>query len=85
MYKRQQQCIPAGEYLRKVKPFEVVAYKPKAGAQKSSGGAKGPKYEFTNRSLQENEVASILDLPPRFKLRPFEEAEIDAINAGGAL
>ncbi|CEP62989.1 alpha-ketoglutarate dehydrogenase subunit KGD4 LALA0_S06e08482g [Lachancea lanzarotensis] len=80
-----KECEPAGDFHSKLKPFEVVPYKTNKSAQKGAGAKTGSNYTFTSRPLKENEVDSIFDLPTRFQLRPFAEAEIDSINAGGAL
>ncbi|SCU95580.1 LADA_0G16358g1_1 [Lachancea dasiensis] len=79
-------CQPAGDFLSKLQPFQVIPYKnKKASPGKSAAPQSGSKYEFVSRPLQENEVSSIFELSPRFKLRPFDESEIESINAGGAL
>ncbi|SCU87951.1 LANO_0D00606g1_1 [Lachancea nothofagi CBS 11611] len=78
-------CVSAKDFLSKLKPFEVVPYKTKKPSQKPAGGNVGRAYEFVSRPLHENELASISELPVRFKLRPFEDVEMESINAGGAL
>ncbi|SCU82863.1 LAFA_0D00474g1_1 [Lachancea sp. 'fantastica'] len=77
-------CVPAGEFLSKLRPFEVVPYKTKKSVAKGAGASTGSNYTFTSRPINENEVDSIFNLPKRFQLPPFAEAEMDAINAGGA-
>ncbi|KAM3160356.1 37S ribosomal protein YMR-31, mitochondrial [Lachancea thermotolerans] len=78
------QCLPAAEYLSKLKPFEVVSYKVKNTPKKGVSETDKRRLTFTDRALHENEVASVLDLPQRFRVRPLEDPEIDVINAGGA-
>ncbi|CUS24232.1 LAQU0S14e03158g1_1 [Lachancea quebecensis] len=79
------QCLPAAEYLKKLQPFEVVSYKVKSTPKRGISGTDKRGYTYTDRALQENEVASVLSLPKRFRVRPLEDPEIDVINAGGAL
>lgn len=69
---------PVSEFLKNYKPFQVFSYKnPKSTSATS-------KYQYTDRPLKENEVASTAELPPRFQYRPLDEAELEAINSGGA-
>ncbi|CCF60082.1 hypothetical protein KAFR_0J00140 [Kazachstania africana CBS 2517] len=72
-------CLPASEYLSKVKPFVVVPYR-----NSQVGTSLTERYKFVDRSLKDNEVASVNDLPLKFHLKPIEESEIDLINSGGA-
>lgn len=79
-------CVNAADFLSKLKPFQITPYKDPKKA--SSSGSKNPsskKYQYVQRSLEANEVASIFDLPQRFKFKPLQDNEIDTINAGGAL
>ncbi|SCW02953.1 LAFE_0F17920g1_1 [Lachancea fermentati] len=78
------ECIPAGEFLSKLKPFKVVPFKGQ-GARNKVGENSNKAYKFTDRPLKEDEVASIFELPSKFHFRPIDSAEMDAINAGGAL
>lgn len=81
-------CSTVEEVAKKWLPFKVVPYvnsNKSASGKGSSTKAAGnsPKYVFKNRPLEENEVGSISQLPPRFKLRPMDEQEIEIINGGG--
>ncbi|SCU86339.1 LAMI_0D01640g1_1 [Lachancea mirantina] len=82
-----EECVSAADFLAKQKPFRVVAYKASQAPKKDGSRPTDlhQKYAFKDRPLQENEVASILDLPARYRMPPMDELEIDAINAGGAL
>lgn len=70
---------PVSEFLKNYKPFQVIPYK-------NAGGNKvlSSKYQYTERPLKENEVASTAELPPRFQYKAIDEAELEAINSGGA-
>lgn len=83
-------CVPVADFLSKLRPFVVVPFKTpgKAKAKSpvvpSSSGTNG-KYVFANRPLEEDEVSSISQLPARFRYKPIDELESEAINGGGAL
>lgn len=91
-----QDCVSAGEFLSKLKPFQVVPYH--GGASRGASGSaaatgKSPaatdknksRYVFQNRPLKDNEVGSIAELPSRFRGRPISDLEAEAINGGGAI
>ena len=71
-------CLPAGEFLKKLRPFKVVPYKTKAAPKSDS------RYEFRDRPLQEGELTNFSDLPARFRFKGISESEAEAINGGGA-
>lgn len=77
------ECSSINEIVGKWIPFQVVPYKNPQASKAAS--AESSKYAFSDRPLQENEVASISQLPARFKMRPMDDIEIDAINNGGVL
>lgn len=89
-----QGCVPAGDYLSKLKPFEVVPYHG-TGSSSAPAAAHGKaakatdknssRYVFQSRPLKENEVGSIFELPARFRPKPINEIEAEAINGGGAI
>ena len=88
-----QGCVPAGEFLSKLKPVEVVNYRgsssqpQKAASGKSTGAGdkNSSRYVFQNRPLKDNEVGSIFELPTRFRVKPISDIEAEAINGGGAV
>ena len=85
------ECLSVDQVLSKQLPFVVVPFnKP---ATKSTGststtksaaaGVAAPsKYVYTERPLKDGELSSIFELPPRFRYKPIDEAEVDAINQG---
>lgn len=72
------ECLPAGEFLKKLRPFKVVPYKTKAAPKSDS------RYAFTDRPLQEGELTDFSQLPSRFQFKGISDAEADTINGGGA-
>lgn len=84
-------CLPAGEFLSKLRPFKVVPYdNPGKGANKSASSSLGAatqnksKYSYVDRPLEKNEVSAVSQLPPRFRFKPIDDNEADVINGGGA-
>ena len=90
------ECLTVDQVLSKQLPFVVVPFKGSttksagsgsgsgaASTAKSAGAAAAPsKYVYTERPLKEGELSSIFELPPRFRYKPIDEAEVDAINQG---
>lgn len=72
---------PVADFLKNYTPFQVTPYKNPKG---SSGAPAGSKYQYTERPLKEGEVSSTAELPLRFQYKLIDEAELEAINSGGA-
>ncbi|KAL3229291.1 Alpha-ketoglutarate dehydrogenase subunit 4, mitochondrial [Nakaseomyces bracarensis] len=75
------QATPVADFLKNYKPFQIFPYK---NPNASSAVGSGSKYQYTERPLKENEVASTAELPARFQYKPIDEAELESINSGGA-
>ncbi|CCK70048.1 alpha-ketoglutarate dehydrogenase subunit KGD4 KNAG_0D02990 [Huiozyma naganishii CBS 8797] len=76
-------CIAVDAFLKKQTPFVVEKVQAHAQAQAQTKAIPG-RYTYTDRPLGENEVDSVFKLPARFQYRTLDDAEIEAINAGGA-
>lgn len=74
------ECISVEQYLKNTIPFKVVPFKSIVNQNAVGLG----KYTYVERPLQENELASVLDLPLRFRPKPIDDLELDSINSGGA-
>lgn len=72
------ECSKISDVMSKWAPFTVVPY---VNAKAAKAGSS--KYVFVNRPLEKDEVASISELPARFRFRPIDEQEMDVINHGG--
>ncbi|CCH63003.1 hypothetical protein TBLA_0I03500 [Henningerozyma blattae CBS 6284] len=76
------ECIPAGEFLTKLRPFQVFKYQSTTQNSKQSSAG---KYVFKNRPLESNEVDSVTKLPSWLRYKPIDQNEIDTINGGGVI
>lgn len=75
-------CLSVDQVLSKQLPFKVVPYINKNAAQAVAGDS---KYNFPPRDLKPGELESIFQLPRKYQYKPIDEAEMDAINNGGAI
>mgnify|MGYP003362693522 FL=1 len=76
-----KECLTVDQVLSKQLPFKVVPYINEAASQAAVSDS---KYNFPPRGLKEGELESIFQLPRKYQYKPIEEAEMDAINNGGA-
>lgn len=72
--------VPAGEFLKNLRPLKVVPYKPKSTSTPTDS-----RYQFQQRGLQEGERAHFYELSPRFQFKGISESEMESINGGGVL
>ncbi|GAV54665.1 hypothetical protein ZYGR_0AN01330 [Zygosaccharomyces rouxii] len=72
--------VPAGEFLKNLRPFKVIPYK-----SKSETFQPDSRYQFQQRPLQEGEKTHVYELSPRFQFKGISESEMEFINGGGAL
>ncbi|AJP38548.1 AHL_G0017650.mRNA.1.CDS.1 [Saccharomyces cerevisiae] len=75
-----KECIPVGKFMENYKPFRVVPIKHSARTSLNSSKASA----FIDRPLEKDELASIFELPARFRYKPINENELESINSGGA-
>lgn len=72
--------VPAGEFLKNLRPFTVTPYKNKSVDVKSDS-----RYQFQQRPLEDGEKLHPYELSPRFQFKEISDKEMEFINGGGAL